>query len=86
MKYIYAVRDNAVEAFGTPFFLSGKGEALRSFSDEANSKNENSAIAKHPEDYDLYELGVYDEIDGSIAPHAKPEKIVRAKDTLIQRT
>lgn len=85
MKYIYAVKDLAVEAFGTPFFLNSKGEALRSFTDEANNKDSNSAIGRHPEDYVLYELGVYDPQDGSIAPHEKPEHVARAKDLIISQ-
>lgn len=80
MKYIYAVHDLAVDAYGMPFFLNSKGEAMRSFTDEVNSSNANSAIAKHPEDYVLFELGEYDEKSGTITPHEKPLLLAHAKN------
>lgn len=81
MKHIYAVKDLAVQAFGQPFFVRAKGEAIRSFQDEANSTTGQSAIAKHPEDYELYFVGNYDEQTGTI--HSEnPELIARAKDLL----
>lgn len=84
MKVIFAVKDLAVQAFGIPFFVRSKGEAIRSFTDEANGKGSaNSAIHAHPEDYELYELGVYDDEDAALVPHQKPIHVVRAKDLLI---
>jgi len=81
MKPIYAVKDLAVQAFGTPFFVRAKGEAMRSFQDEVN-KTADSAIAAHPEDYELYQLGEYDDQTGTILPQT-PELIARAKDLKI---
>ncbi|WMC01487.1 nonstructural protein [Microvirus D_HF4_320] len=81
MKPIYAVKDLAVQAFGTPFFVRAKGEALRSFQDEANADRTTSAIAKHPEDYELYFLGNFDENTGTL--HSEnPELVARAKDLI----
>lgn len=79
MKHIYAVKDLAVQAFGQPFFTRSKGEAIRSFQDETNSDATTSAIAKHPEDYELYYLGDYDETEGTMHTNM-PELIARAKD------
>ncbi|AXH78052.1 MAG: nonstructural protein [Microviridae sp.] len=81
MKPIYAVKDLAVQVFGTPFFVRAKGEAIRSFQDEANNTSSDSAIAKHPEDYELYILGHYDEQTGQITP-CDIELVARAKDLL----
>lgn len=80
MKHIYAVKDLAVQGFGMPFFVRAKGEALRSFQDEVNGRGQpNSAIQAHPEDYELYSIGHYEEEIGTItATH--PELIARAKD------
>lgn len=85
MKLIYAVKDLAVQAFGQPFFLNSKGEATRSFGDEVNSKDPNSAIAKHPEDYELYEIATWDPQTGKIEPKEAPELVIRAKDLIIQQ-
>lgn len=81
MKPIYAVKDLAVQAYGTPFFVRAKGEALRSFQDEANKKDGQSAIAAHPEDYELYYIGEYNDESGTISPIV-PELIARAKDLI----
>jgi len=84
MKHIYAVKDLAVQAFGQPFFVRAKGEALRSFQDEVNGRgNAQSAIAAHPEDYELYELGDYDDVSGILFPKG-PNLVARAKDLLTQ--
>jgi len=62
MKYvIVTVRDRTADVFGQPFFVARIGQAIRSFSDEVNSPSSDSAIAKHPEDFDLYELGAFDD-------------------------
>lgn len=82
MKPIYAVKDLAVQAFGTPFFVRAKGEALRSFQDEANRRDSDSAIAKHPEDYELYRIGDFDDQTGTIIAAQAPELVARAKDLI----
>lgn len=79
MLKIYAVKDLAVQCFGNPFVVRAQGEALRSFQDEVNNDNGNSAIAKHPEDYELFCIGEYDEQNGIIHP-ITPDLTVRAKD------
>lgn len=58
---ICVVRDLAIGAFGVPFFVQSVGQAKRSFGDEVNKPD--SPIHQHPEDYELFHLGSYD--DGS---------------------
>ena len=60
MRYkIVCVRDRAADVYGQPIFVSSLGAALRSFGDEVNNKE--SVFSKHPDDYDLYELGEFDD-------------------------
>lgn len=61
---IISVYDSKAEAYGQPFYVKATGEAIRSFSDEANSTDKNSAIGQHPEDYTLFELGTVDLFTG----------------------
>lgn len=77
MKKIITVRDRAIEAYGQPFFVRAIGEAIRSFVDETNRTE--SAIGAHPEDYELYEIGEFDEDTGTITPN-KPRLIAKGKD------
>jgi len=81
MKHIYAVKDLAVQAFGDLFLVRAPGEAMRSFQDEVNRTDGKSAVAQHPEDYELYKLGDYNDQDGTIN-HQAPELMARAKDLL----
>lgn len=77
---ICSVRDNGIQEFGQPFCVVHVGGATRQFSDEVNNAaRENNAWYAHPEDFDLYKLGVYDGSTGIFETHA-PELIVRGKD------
>lgn len=83
MKHIYAVKDLAIQAFGNCFLTRAPGEAMRSFQDEVNSTDKkNSAVAAHPEDYELYKIGEYDDELGIIKANLQPELVARAKDLL----
>lgn len=83
MKYvIVSVRDRAANAFGRPFFVATRGQAIRSFSDEVNTKREGNALQAHPEDFDLYELGVFDEDTGQFENNHVPTQIAVGKDVV----
>ncbi len=64
MKLIlFAVHDKKLEAFMAPHPCLTKGEAIRNFSDTVNDPK--SRLNKHPGDYDLYELGSWDDTSGA---------------------
>lgn len=75
---IIVVKDRAVDAYGSPIFVRATGEATRSFVDEVN--NEQSAMYKHPEDYDLYLVGEYDERTAAITSEPTPVLLLRGQD------
>lgn len=62
--FIACVRDRATDQFGNPMFLVNAGQAIRSFSDEVNRKADDNQLFRHSDDFDLYELGVYDTDSG----------------------
>ena len=71
MKYaVCAVKDRAVDAFNRPIYVPTIGVAIRSFTDEVNRKD--SELANHPEDYDLYELGTWDDQTAVYTPLEVP--------------
>lgn len=72
-KLIYAVYDSKVEIYEQPFFLRTKGEAIRSWQKVTNDQQ--TKFYEHPEDYTLFELGVYDEETGSFQNHKTPVSI-----------
>lgn len=80
MRYnVYSIRDRAADVFGQPFFLPTNGVAIRVFSDEVNRADGNNNLNKHPEDFDLYYLGSFDDNDGSF-DLCKPQQIAIGKD------
>lgn len=80
MKQVFVVKDLAVQAYGLPIFQATAAEAMRSFTDACNQPD--SIIAKHPEDYELYYIGTYDEQTGIMTQEDPQDvqRIARAKD------
>ncbi|WNK13984.1 MAG: nonstructural protein [Microvirus sp.] len=77
--YIFCVKDRATDAFGTPMFMAATGQAVRSFSDEVNRAADDNQLNRHPDDFDLYEVGVFDTDDGSFDVFV-PRLLTRGKD------
>lgn len=85
MKLIaVAIRDRAMNAYLRPFFVPSVGLAIRSFSDEINRKAEDNTMYHHPDDYDLYELGTFDEELGLLAPLQMPQQLAIGKQLSTQ--
>lgn len=62
MKYVIcAVYDRAAAAYGRPIFVLSVGGAIRSFQDEINRVAPENEMNRHPKDFDLYELGTFDD-------------------------
>lgn len=76
---VCAIRDRAVDGFGQPIFVPHVGVAIRSFSDEVNRSD--STLHAHPEDYDLYKLGHYDDATGLLESES-PMLLVLGKQVL----
>lgn len=84
MRYkILAIRDRAIDSFAQPFFSASVGAAVRSFSDEINRAHENNQLNKHPEDFDLYMLGEFDDSAGEFHC-SKPSQVAVGKDLHIK--
>ena len=64
---IFAVWDSKAEAYMQPFFASTVGLALRIFSD--NVANQDSVLFKYPDDFVLFEIGLWDERTGEMINH-----------------
>lgn len=77
---VCAIRDRAVDVFGQPIFFAHIGAAVRSFSDEVNRKVDGNQLAAHPEDFDLYELGSFDDSTGVFSQDVSPRQVAVGKD------
>lgn len=73
---VFAIRDSKAEVYGQPFFQKTHGEAERSFTQLA--KDPKSTISQFPEDFDLYFVGTYDDINGVIQSLDTPQHVLKA--------
>lgn len=73
---VCSVFDVKVGAYAAPFFVRTRGEAVRSFMDAC--EDDKLPFRRHPEDYDLYCLGDFDEVSGLLTALAPCERLIRA--------
>lgn len=78
---LVAVRDRALEAFMRPFWMQTEGQAIRSFQDEVNRAEKDNPLNAHPDDYDLYVIGRFNDVDGSFVSDVR--KIADGKQVRI---
>ena len=83
INIICSVKDRAADAFGRPLFVASKGIALRSFTDEVNRAAEDNQMYNHPDDFDLYELGTFDDSTGIIQMLPQPVVLAMAKSVKV---
>lgn len=75
MQKIVAVKDMAMDAFMPLFVVPHLGLAVRGFRDECVKPGSN--FAAHPGDFDLYELGEWDDASGKLVSHDTPKLVLR---------
>jgi len=62
---IFALYDKKALAYVDVFHFPQIGQAIRQVEDLLKTQH---PLAKHPADYDLYKLGEFDDVSGSILP------------------
>ena len=82
-QIICTVKDRAADAYGRPMFVPSAGVAIRSFSDEINRDNPDNQLFNHPDDFDLYELGEFDDNTGLFSLHEQPKLLSLGKQVKI---
>jgi len=63
---MYTIYDSAAGAYMRPFFLQSDGQAMRAFKDIATDASHE--VGKHPEDYSLFRIGVFDDNNATLHP------------------
>jgi hypothetical protein len=79
--FVVSVKDRAADVFNRPFFVPHRNVAIRDFTDEVNRVAGDNQLNKHPDDFDLYLLGEFNDSSGSFINN-EPQVLVRAKDVL----
>lgn len=80
-KCVCAAFDSASQLYGQPMFVPSTGVAVRSFTDEVNRQAEGNVINEHPDDFELYLLGFYDDESGLFQDNT-PQLLLRGKDAV----
>lgn len=73
-----SLKDCAIQAFMVPQFVSHKQALIRAIQDGLKGEKKMD-YQKHPEDFELYEVGSFDDTSGEFTP-CEPALIVRLKD------
>ena len=71
-KPMFAVFDNTAKMYGTPFLEITDGTAIRLMQDTAKGDH---PFARHPQDFTLTRLGMFDEETGEINQSSKDDVI-----------
>lgn len=79
---IFTVYDSKVAAYMAPFFMDTTGRAMRSFEDTANDPS--SVINKHPHDFVLFEIGIFDDADATITMYENRVMLSSAHECIAQ--
>lgn len=78
-----AIHDRAADAYGRPMFLPSIGVGIRSFSDEVNRSDKDNNLYMHPDDFDLFHLGTFDDISGQFVIFDLPQQVAIGKQVKI---
>lgn len=82
VKCVMSVFDSASRLFGQPFFVPATAAAVRSVGDETNRAAADNALYQHPEDFELYHIGDYDDVSGALIPISPVVLVCRVKDLI----
>lgn len=74
---ICSIYDKATEAYMRPFQAQSQGQAVRMFEDLVTQPDHE--LAKHPEDYALFQVGTFDDTIGELAA-IEPKCLRRAHE------
>lgn len=77
---LFSIRDVVVGSYGRPFVMQSRGHAIRTFTDECNRPDDNNPMYNHSPDFELYEVGMYDDETGRFDLQENPEFIINGVD------
>lgn len=76
---VVAIYDQQLDSFGRPFYTPTPGAAVRTFQDEVNRPADDNPLHKHPEDFALHQLAVFDDTTGKFTNSEHTTQLATAK-------
>lgn len=73
---VFTVYDSKAEFYSAPFYQQNVGMALRAFEDTVGDPE--SALCRHPEDFTLFHMGEWENLDCTFDLFATPRAIAKA--------
>lgn len=70
MLHLFSIFDQKAECFQTPYFAASRGTGVRMFHKLANDQN--TIVGQYAADFTLFELGTFDDSEGSFELHDTP--------------
>lgn len=81
---VFCLRDRQLAQFANPMFQPTAGVALRNLTDALNSgKDGENPLAKHPADFELFELGEFDS-DTGLFSTGVPKSVICCDQLLVK--
>lgn len=77
---MFSVRDLKAGTYGQPFALANRAVAMRTFSSWVADPN--SFFARYPHDFELFEVGSFDQLTGLLKPLDIPDYVGRASELI----
>lgn len=80
-KVILAIRDQKINGFMDPVFGPTIGAMIRGLQDAVNVEvtSQSPDIVKHPEDFEVFQLGSWDDTTGQFVILESPESVCLVK-------
>jgi len=76
---VVSIYDVAAQLYSRPAFVTSRAAAIRSFGDEIRRVDPNNELNKHPKDFELRALGLFDDESGLFDSQV-PERISAGLD------
>lgn len=73
---VLSVRDVVADSFGRPFFAPNEASGVRSVRSEVNNP-QSGTLNTHPDDFELYALGDFDDQNCAFDLFDRPKLLVR---------
>lgn len=78
--FVICIRDSAAGVFSQPNFAGSVGGFVRAFGDRIKAKAADDPMALHPEDFEAFNMGEFDDGTGEFNLLARPVSVCRGAD------
>jgi len=82
---IVVVRDIVADVYAQPQFVPSLGAFVRGFADEVNRADDKNQLYMHPEDFEVYHIGVYDDATCDFELFANKKQIAAGRSVAIRK-